>query len=323
MIENQQFITKIIRFLDGQSDESLKNEIMQWRFASSENEELYQQLLFLWDTSSELKDLEYLDSQSSLMRLSEKIGYTQESRPSIFWRAAMIAASVLLVFVGAWIYNDIFQERYLTIVTGSLNDSVELVDGSKVYLQANSAFKYPEKMNTDQRQVFLLKGNAFFKVAPDPSHPFVVHIDSGKVTVLGTSFNLGSNSSSIDLSVRTGKVRFDSPKGSQSSLLIAGDCLTYRKNSDQMILSKDTTGASYAWLTHELVFNDTPLSDVFKSLSTTYGVAFNIQTRLDNYSKFNASFKNSSLSEILSLLEETYGLKAVRSGKQISISKKI
>lgn len=321
MIDSQIYI-KIIRYLDGDPDEGLHSEIMDWRFNREENERFFQHVEFLWNTSAELKDLEYLDSESSLLRLSEKLGYSME-RPGL-WRRfrALAVACVLLLTIGAWFYSEMYDASYLTLNTGSLTDSVALADGSMIYLGANSSFRYPEKMDSRYREVYLLKGTAFFKIFRNPARPFVVNVDSGKVTVLGTSFNISTSSRRISLGVRTGKVRFEAPGGNQSSLLTVGDHLTYDRLNHKILLDRDKSGLAYAWLTRELVFEDTGLKDVFNTLAAYYQVSFDLRFPLNSMSKFNATFKNNTLAEVLDILDETYGLSSSREGDHVVIIKK-
>lgn len=65
---------------------------------------------------------------------------------------------------------------------------VILPDGTEVHLNAESSLQFPTAFDSDNRTV-ILKGEAYFKVARDEAHPFIVETDKMKIKVLGTEFN--------------------------------------------------------------------------------------------------------------------------------------
>lgn len=67
--------------------------------------------------------------------------------------------------------------------------SLELPDGTMVWMNSESSLRFPEKFASDRREVFLV-GEAYFEVKKDANRPFRVHTETGNVQVLGTSFNV-------------------------------------------------------------------------------------------------------------------------------------
>ena len=67
--------------------------------------------------------------------------------------------------------------------------SLELPDGTVVWVNSESALRFPEKFTSNRREVFL-EGEAYFEVKKDANRPFYVHTAAGKVRVLGTAFNV-------------------------------------------------------------------------------------------------------------------------------------
>lgn len=67
--------------------------------------------------------------------------------------------------------------------------SLELPDGTMVWVNSESSLRFPEKFASDQREVFL-EGEAYFEVKKDVNRPFYVRTETGNVRVLGTSFNV-------------------------------------------------------------------------------------------------------------------------------------
>lgn len=70
---------------------------------------------------------------------------------------------------------------------------IQLPDGSQVWLNSDSKLIYSETFAGDAREVQLC-GEAYFDVARDPRHPFVIHTPTIDVRVLGTTLNVRSYS---------------------------------------------------------------------------------------------------------------------------------
>lgn len=79
-----------------------------------------------------------------------------------------------------------------------------LADGSVVELAAESAVDIT--LDGQRRQVSLAAGRAFFQVAPDPAHPFVVTAGSATITVTGTAFDLRRTGNGAAVEVESGSV---------------------------------------------------------------------------------------------------------------------
>ncbi|MGL5682044.1 MAG: FecR family protein [Marinifilaceae bacterium] len=64
-----------------------------------------------------------------------------------------------------------------------------LQDGTQVWLNANTEFRYPISFVGASREVYV-KGEAYFDVVRDTTRPFLVHCGDVTTRVLGTSFNV-------------------------------------------------------------------------------------------------------------------------------------
>jgi len=79
----------------------------------------------------------------------------------------------------------------LTIPYGKRFD-ILLSDGTTVFLNSGSSIKYPVKFIKGMNRQVFLDGEAFFEVAKDEKHPFIVDAQELNVEVLGTKFNVSS-----------------------------------------------------------------------------------------------------------------------------------
>jgi len=77
-----------------------------------------------------------------------------------------------------------------TLTTDSSGQyQVTLADGSRVWLNNLSSLRYPVSFQGKERRVELT-GEAYFEIAKDAAHPFVVQVKNTTVNVLGTRFDI-------------------------------------------------------------------------------------------------------------------------------------
>jgi ferric-dicitrate binding protein FerR (iron transport regulator) len=165
---------------------------------------------------------------------------------------------------------------------------VELIDGSKIYLEPNSSIHFQRNFNETNREIYL-DGDAFFEVAKNPSKPFYVYYHNVVAKVLGTSFRVNTNGSTgkIEVSVKTGKVQVYENnkklqgKNAQHAIIIAPnqkaiyDVAQHHFESTlvekpMQIEVKDTMYKSL--IVNNLKFEQKKLNEIFKLLQTYYGV---------------------------------------------------
>lgn len=319
---NNDMLDKVVQWLNDPGNKQLEQEIMKWRNESKANEDVFEQLLTVWQLSEKTKVLEQIPVNQSTEAFATRLEGSNTVRlrriTVIKWiRSA--AAVIAIGGLGYWAYSIKNEVNYLEKNTLVSIDSVRLSDGSMIYVAANSSIKYPEKLKGDFRKVFLTKGEAFFKVAKDSAHPFIVQMHEASVKVLGTSFNINTEAESIVLSVKTGKVGFTPVQSSTQTILTKGSGLVFNKSTGTISPFHTQNRNEEAWLTRQLVFEDAPLADVCKSLESYYNVKIIIKADVSDYKKLNVSFADSSLPEVLEILEATYPITISKEGNSVII----
>ncbi len=100
-----------------------------------------------------------------------------------------IAATVAIFIIGFWIANNISSSDIN--ISAPMNDklAVMLPDSSEVWLNAASQIRY-HKSFLNNREIFLEKGEAFFKVKKAQGAPFRVYFRESRIEVTGTEFNI-------------------------------------------------------------------------------------------------------------------------------------
>lgn len=133
------------------------------------------------------------------------------------WR---IAAAVL-VTVGATagllaVRADFSEVRYETQL--GAHQTHALKDGSKLTL--NTATLVRARVSQSERTVWLDKGEAYFDIAHDTAHPFVVISGANRITVLGTKFTVRREASGTNVVVIDGRVQVENGQISSQSPVI-------------------------------------------------------------------------------------------------------
>jgi transmembrane sensor len=106
-------------------------------------------------------------------------------------------------------YNAQIKQHTQQLVTkNGQRKFIKLFDGTKIWLYPSSTIKYADQLVNNYREV-TLDGEAFFEVAKDKMHPFIIHSERMQTEVVGTSFNVKSYSKQkiYNVTVVTGIVK--------------------------------------------------------------------------------------------------------------------
>lgn len=103
--------------------------------------------------------------------------------------ASAVASAMLLIgFNIEWSTTEVMQS--LTVPAGE-KATLILADGTKVVANSRTELVYPRIFKGNTREV-TVRGEAYFEVAHDPEHPFIVKADQFNIKVLGTRFNVSN-----------------------------------------------------------------------------------------------------------------------------------
>jgi transmembrane sensor len=160
---------------------------------------------------------------------------------------------------------------------------IVLSDGSEVILEKNSRLTYAANFSSGKREVYL-EGNAFFNITRNPERPFIVYTQTIVTKVLGTSFYVKANTSAETASVvvKTGKVsvfkreNFTSTDAGSATLkgmlVTPNQQVIYDISNEQMNKSLVEKPALSTQAPLSFEFDDTPATEVFRTLQAAYGV---------------------------------------------------
>ena len=302
----------IAKYLGGNASKDECLMLESWIGESDENLKYYRKLKNIWESSSEIP----VTTDKALAKVLRQINKGQKSLT--FWQIAQRVAAILfipLLISMLWLsYGKITNEkiaitRYneVTAAFGTFA-SLELPDGSKVWLNSGSSLKYPDKFIGKNRAVFLI-GEAYFEVHSDHNSPFLVSTQSLTVTATGTHFNVMAykNTRYPSVTLLEGKVAVEkiNPdiKNSVTSFLKPDQYLQYDTLSGKVKILTGDTYKHIAWKDGKLVFRNDLFSDVVNRISLQYNVDIEIVGDKVKQYRYRATFENESLSELLKLLK--------------------
>ncbi|MEH6308782.1 FecR domain-containing protein [Olivibacter sp. CPCC 100613] len=206
-----------------------------------------------------------------------------------------------------------------------------LPDSSVVFLNAMSTLRYADDFGMAKSREIYLNGQAFFDVKSKVNKPFIVHTDKVLTTVLGTSFDISAytEEEQIRVSVKTGKVKVSKWDGHllhELSELASGMQLVYQKSSTVYMANTARVADFGAWSDNRFVFRNEPLKDILKTLTRNYKTKFFVVGQNLDSCRFNASFNNKNIKQIMDQLHIMSGGNITynfsREGQQITIKGK-
>ena len=211
----------------------------------------------------------------------------------------------------------------LTVPYGKRFDIV-LSDGTQVQLNAGTSIKYPVKfIKGNTREVFL-NGEAFFDVANDTEHPFIVRANEINVRVLGTQFNVSSypEDEFVTTVLLEGSVRINGPSDThdpESLALTPGHKASWHKIDKNISVEKVDVSLYTSWINGRLIFRHMPFKNIIKKLERQYNVIItNNNKELDN-ELFTASFDVETIEQVFSSFNKNRRIKYHINDTQITI----
>ncbi len=166
------------------------------------------------------------------------------------------------------------------VVPFGKKSSIELADGTKVWLNAGSRMAFPDRFTGSRREIFL-EGEAFFNVTPDKSMPFYVKTKEVVIRVLGTKFNVSAYEADNEVVtvLVEGTVSMRENKGinllGKETILNAHQRASFNKaDLTTKVNDEAQVGIYTAWTEGWFPFCKEPLINVFKKVERYYNVQF-------------------------------------------------
>ncbi|MHA4742058.1 FecR family protein [Dyadobacter sp. MSC1_007] len=327
----------IFNYFSGNATAFEKELIDQWSADAHSKE-----LLFIWLLEWENQNLQYdADVEKGIERhFSRMDEFTQdissdESDRTVLHRAMplsgklrhwLAAAAVSLVMLsGGWLVrNHIRYEVYATDF-GQIQ-RIQLADGSKVILNANSTLKVPRfGFGKTTRDVYMT-GEADFAIThTKDDKKFIVHTSKNfNVEVLGTEFNVYARSRGSRVVLNAGKVKLHYTDGASAKQIVMkpGELVTMNQKGQPVITKTDSPQNFSAWKAHRFVFENESLRSICDLFEDNFGLKVLIPDSTLAAQTISGSFTALNAEELVETLVEDSGLSYQKSedGKIITLN---
>ncbi|MBO9730691.1 MAG: FecR domain-containing protein [Chitinophaga sp.] len=292
-----------------------------------------------------------------ISRMQEKgiaIGLqAEEQQPAIFqletrtrspWLRYLAAAVMvgLLVTTAIWwwwpggkaAHSPAISE--VTTRNGS-RTSIQLPDGSHVWLNAGSKLTYSKDFGNNNREV-TLSGEAFFDIAKNADYAFIIHTARMDVRVLGTRFNLraypGDKMTEATLLQGSIEASSTSRPGERiilkpmEKILVSDDSLHTVKRNDPVVAVKHLTYyaekedaiVETSWMENKLVFQDESFASLAARMERWYGVTIRFADKRKEEIRFTGVFAQENIQQALQALQMTAVFNFTIHGTEIIIN---
>jgi transmembrane sensor len=192
----------IVGYLTDSITEEERRILLEWIESDKVNKSHFNSLSEAWIIAGAEKAGNEYDSISSWEELNklisdEKRYHAESVKRSFGYKYLRVAASWLIFFtlgltamyfIKAKPENLALNKVIISVPLGARSDVV-LPDGSRVWLNAGTQITYNPDYGTKTRSL-VLTGEAYFEVAKDKDHPFIVNASELKIVALGTKFNV-------------------------------------------------------------------------------------------------------------------------------------
>lgn len=249
------------------------------------------------------------------------------------WAGTVLAAAAALAVVLAWQTDDGANRGGETIVAHSLR-LIDLPDGSVATLNKDAAVEV--QFGRADRRLRLVRGEAHFRVAHDPTKPFIVTTGGLAIKAVGTAFNVRVRPEAIEVLVTDGKIRVDDAvteatllgaasrdRADAPDMMVAGQKVRIENDGARLkpaaaiaTLSASDMERELSWLTRRLNYTDTTLAEIVADFNRHNRHRLVIDDPALAARRFGGSFPAGDYDSFVRVLEATFAVRAERGHDQ-------
>lgn len=332
----------ISRVLSGDATSDEVQRLLHWFNESENNQKEFARYEMLWNALEIIGRKHEFNTESAFLKFSDQIEKTGSGKKTISFlrRFSQIAAMIVLAssiafLAGYYLQPKVKSDIVCKIITPKGSKAyIELADGTKVWLNAESKLSYPENFSEGSRNVFL-EGEGYFEVAKDKGRPFIVHTSKINIRAIGTAFNVKSYPSEdiIQTTLVEGSVAIEKNVSSKAVYLKPNQQATFYKTTsvidvdsktsvinankpmvtknkdavvkkDSLLLDKQVdTRLFTSWKENKMIFDNEP----FESLSVKLERQFKMKCKFIDQEiksfRFTGKFEEISVEQLFAALQ--------------------
>jgi ferric-dicitrate binding protein FerR (iron transport regulator) len=326
------------KYIAGQADEKEAVLVRQWIRMSKRNEECYIQLYETWH---DILNAEpgIIDREQAYQLFLERTTGSKKLRwimPGWMKVAAAAAVVVTISTVGYFYYRPTQKVQPWTEIDVSEGTTRKLVlaDGTNIWINAGSHFRYNGDFGKTSRTVYL-DGEAYFDIAKSKDNiPFLIKTKNFTIRDIGTIFNIKAYSDEpLEATVIEGKI---SVEGKLSTHDIENSKVFLEKKQVLKINSQpegikerikvSTIDSSQVqlyngWKDNFLVFDEISLKELAKIIERRYDVEMVIGDKKLEEFTYTGSFRNvESIVKVMEIIKATTPVSYQVNGRVVTIS---
>ncbi len=219
-------ILYILKYLSGTLSKKDREAFGLWLDIATDNRRQYSLIKKIFESGEKIKNIRLFDEEKAwsdfLRRLRKEKSKVVNITRKRFVRVISVAASLIFLYFS---FNFFFSKEkelnYTNFVCVSDLDTLQLVDGSKVFMKKGAVLKYFTGLKkTDSIRFVELDGTATFDVAANKKLPFIIKAGEAGVRVLGTSFELKNKGDRVELENFKGLIRLYEWNDKTNNLLV-------------------------------------------------------------------------------------------------------
>jgi ferric-dicitrate binding protein FerR (iron transport regulator) len=275
-------------------------------------------------------------SKISGFNVVHKLPFADRNSRRLKWLASFSACAVVLLCISVTlnclqyfrnnqvqaVSDNIAENHPVEVVSVAQNEQtfytengikakIMLPDSSVVWLNSGSSITYPQNFSGAERTV-KFSGEGYFDIRKNEQEPMVVTTPRGmKVKVLGTKFHICSYDDDADeqATLFSGKINIsrvvDNEVVVKEKEMRPLESVNFSNANKAVLVANSDTTKKIAWKNGELLFENTPMSDVVKKLERWHGADIIVKDFSILKYKFTARFRSESIVQILELLTFT------------------
>lgn len=330
-MNNNKILEIITRYFEEEASDDEIKILNEWCADSEDNKKEFIRLREIWILSNKNIEENIKSSQPKiwdniLLHISHQNIHTYTKRTLIKYISIAAVAAILLTLSVNFIIDTVKLPTYhyteMVIPKGE-KGQLFLPDGTKVWLNSGSKITTDNLFNTRNR-IVRLEGEAYFDVAKDERHKFIVETGPIDIIVHGTAFKVAAYPERSDISVCLQRGEVSIWRHDENQLLCnlsPNQEVVISRNSYASNIHNFNSDDYISWTFDELVFEYASIEEVFSKMENWYGVNIRVVSPPDNL-KYRFKIKTETLTEILGLLNKMAPIEYTVNGKEVTITYK-
>ncbi len=312
------------RLADEEVDQA---EFEKWLSASSAHVAAWERTCALWDRLGEMAEDDALAdfADEALLPENERfeaspIAVVRARRRPARRRLRHVAVAMVASLVIAFVVMRVASYRPQTYVADTNGGDVRLPDGTQVRLDVGARLE--TDMGWWHRDVRLLQGRAVFDVVHSAWRPFMVDAGAGRITVLGTRFQVDREDGELTVTLVHGAVRIDSPDNRWQARLQPDEQTSWLASTGHWTQSKVDAQALTSWTKGFQVFNATPLAQAVAEINRYSQRKMRLADPTLGTLELSGSFHLGDVSGVANVLPYVLPVKVRTEGDEIIVSRR-